>query len=630
MRELLASLPGVRRVVAAVRSSYRRKLAAALLVVLLISAATAVGLYVQIAAVLSEDVEQSMTASTNREAEELTEWTGQSRLVARVMSEGPVYASDDEAAVRESLQSQRADRQETRIVNAYVIDRRNLTVETSARRELEGTAVSDLPWEERFSFRSFDDVRTTRPYDTGTGTTAIAFITPIRQTPGHLLVVTIDTDGVFERNDHPVDGAFTLVVDSNGTIVFADESAAIRRQYHEGNRRAPAVSKGLRGESGFREEPNYQQSAPDGDEYVAAYAPVNGTDWVVVEHAPADEAYTVIERTRTWIAVIGGIAVLGLLGVVLVFGADVTGSLSTLTARTERIENGEYDVTFDTDRPDEFGDLNRTLATTRDTLQRRIEEIRETRDALERSNVALEERSAMVSVLNRVLRHNVRNDVTIIAGHAETVAERVDDDVRPEIDRIQETACDLAAISEHTQRINELLAEGSAEHQRLQLRHCLEPALSEVDATYPDATVELRVSDGPVPAVEAPAALPAAVADVVDHLVSHNGGAVSIDVAIDRASGASETEPESTVVTIDDDGRGLPEFDVQAVGEGPETPLNHAEGLALWCLEWTVNKAGGTLTVASCDTPLEIRLPAVGSEAAPSRTPSRQTDGEED
>lgn len=619
MRELVLSLPGVRRVVAAVRASYRRKLAVALLVVVFISAAAAIGLYVQISAVLSEDVEQSMTASTSREAEGLNEWTSQSRLAARVMSEHPVYASGDETAVREYLRSQRADRQEAQIGNAYVIDRRNLTVETSARRGMEGTAVGDLSWHERFSFRSFNDVRITQPYDTSAGPTAIAFITPIRQRPGHLLVVTIDTDGVFEHYDHPVDGGFTRVVDSNGTIVFADDGEAIRQRYHDGNRRAPAVSKGLRGESGFREEPIYQQSAPDGEAYVAAYAPVNGTDWVVIEHAPTADAYAAIERIRTWIGIIGGIAVLGLLGVVLVFGADVAGALSAVAVRTKRIQNGEYDVSFDTDRPDEFGELNRTLATTRDTLQRRIEAIRETSAALERSNVALEERSAMVSVLNRVLRHNVRNDVTVIAGHAESVAERADDDdVRAAAEVIRETAWDLAAISEHTQRINQLVADGEAQSQRLRLDGCLESALAEVDATYPDATVALSVADGTTPTVEVPAALPAAVADVVDHLVSHNGGAVSVDVSINREAGPDETAPDSAVVTIDDDGGGLPELDVQAVGKGPETPLNHAEGLALWCLEWTVNKAGGELTVATCDTPIEIRLPAAGSQPAPS------------
>lgn len=48
MREWLLSLPGVRRVVRAVRASYRRKLATALLVVLLISGMAAGGLTVQI------------------------------------------------------------------------------------------------------------------------------------------------------------------------------------------------------------------------------------------------------------------------------------------------------------------------------------------------------------------------------------------------------------------------------------------------------------------------------------------------------------------------------------------------------------------------------------------------------
>jgi len=636
------SLPGVRLVAGAVRASYRRKLAVALLVVLLTSSVAAVGLYVQIGTLLDRSVEQSMTAAASAESDELTEWTSQNRLVARLLSEHPVYGTGDDAAVRDHLRSRRGELRETEVVDAYLIDRRNLTVEISARRELEGTAVGDLPWEEEFAFTTFDDVRISRPHETANGTIVLGFITPVRQQPGHLLVVTVDASSVFERFEHPVEGGFTRVVDSNGTVVFADDRSAMLRQYQERTLRAPVVSMGVRGESGFVDDPTFDSSTPGRDDHVVAFAPVAGTDWVVVEHAPTDEAYAIRREARTWVGITGVAAVAGFLGVVLVLGADVTGSLSRLSGRAERIEDGVYGVDFETERPDEFGDLNRTLARTRDTLRRRFEELRETRDELEASNRALEERSTMVNVLNRVLRHNVRNEVNVIAGRAEYLAGRLDrvdghDDaldsgrdgdaldverLRAELDVIERRAMALAEISERTQRIKHVLSGETTELTPVELTERLDERLDAVSSAEPETTVTLTVADDAEVVAQAVATLPEAVADVVEEIIAHNDGDVTVDVTVSARTPADGVARDSLVVTIDDDGGGLPDIDVQAIVNGDESPLEHGGGLALWCLEWTVNEADGELVVDADGTTAEVRLPP----ADPNVKPTQATD----
>ena len=604
----------MRRLVEFVRATYRRKLATALLVVLVLIAAVTVGLYVQLGALLGERVEQSMTAAANAEADELTEWSSQNRQIIRVLSEHSVFGAGNTTAVRAYLRTQRRTWDEAEIGNTYVIDRQNLTVEASARRALEGETVDGLPWEEEFAFRDFDDVRSTEPYTARNGTTVIGYITPIRSRPGHLLVVTIDAVSVFERFEHPVDDGFTRVVDSNGTVIFASDQSAALQQYRERSLRAPVVDAGLDGESGFTDTPSYETEAPGNTDYVAAYAPVPGTDWVVIEHAPASEAYAVIGQTRVWIGVVGTIALIGLLAVILVLGADVTGALSTLAGRAERLEQGEYDVAFDTDRPDEFGDLNRTLATTRDTLRARFEEVRETRDALAVSNAALEDRSTMVSVLNRILRHNVRNEVNVIAGRADHVEAHTDDElVREQIEKIQQAAWKLATLSDRTQRINHLLAEDATDRQSIAVADRLETALAEVRRTSPSATITLTATDEETVATGV-TTLPTAVADVVEEIVTHNDGDVTVDVTVTRTDGEDGGDG-SVLITVDDDGAGLPDLDIETVGQGEVTPLQHAEGLALWCLEWTVNRSGGDLTVDCADTTLELRLPATDSNS---------------
>ncbi|MCD2203932.1 methyl-accepting chemotaxis protein [Halobacterium sp. KA-6] len=609
MRRSLSSLPVLGTVVDVVRSSFRRKLTTALLVVFLIISIGTVGLYVQVGGLLEENVEQSMTAAAETEADELREWCGKNRLVTQLLSEHPVFEDGDRTEVREYLQAQQGDRSDTEIVRAYVIDRRNQTVAVSSDEDMESQPIEDLGWTERFAFQDFDDVQVTDPYAVQ-NETVIGFISPIRRTPEQLLVVEVDTATIFDRFEHPVDGGFTRVVNSNGTVVFSDDAAATLTQYSDENRRAPAVSSGLRGDSGFTESPAYETRPETEGEYVAAYTAVPNTDWVVIEHAPASEAYVITQQALRWIGGIAALTLLALVGVVGVLGRDVTGALSRLTDRAEQIEDGQYDVEFDTDRADEFGDLNRTIASTRDALQLRINEIRETQTELEASNASLEERSKMVNVLNRILRHNVRNEVNIITGRAELAASRIDNEAaQADLEAVQNAAWELSTISSRTQRIKQLLAEENTEPEPLDLDN-IASKLARVDADTPCADVEFHDETNDV-AVQATPTCPTAVADVVHQIATHNEGEVHVDVTVTVTDAG--TDEEKVVLRIDDDADGLPELDVQAVNAGEETPLNHAEGLALWCLEWTVTKSDGELHVAPEDTTLKIKLPTAST-----------------
>jgi signal transduction histidine kinase len=454
-------------------------------------------------------------------------------------------------------------------------------------------------------------VQVTDPYAVQ-NETVIGFISPIRRTPEQLLVVEVDTATIFDRFEHPVDGGFTRVVNSNGTVVFSDDAAAALTQYRDGDRRAPTVSSGLRGDSGFTESPAYETRPETEGQYVAAYAAVPNTDWVVIEHAPASEAYVITQQALRWIGGIAAFTLLALVGIVGLLGRDVTGALSRLTDRAKQIEDGQYDVEFDTDRSDEFGDLNRTIASTRDALQQRIKEIRETQTELEASNASLEERSKMVDVLNRILRHNVRNEVNVITGRAELAASRIDDEAaQADLEAVQSAAWELSTISSRTQRIKQLLAEEDTEPEPLDTAN-IASKLVEVDADTPCADVEFNDETNDV-AVQATPTFPTAVADVVHQIATHNEGEVHVDVTVTVTDAG--TDEEQIVLRIDDDADGLPELDVQAVNAGEETPLNHAEGLALWCLEWTVTKSDGELHVAPEDTTLKIQLPTASTGA---------------
>lgn len=229
---------------------------------------------------------------------------------------------------------------------------------------------------------------------------------------------------------------------------------------------------------------------------------------------------------------------------------------------------------------------------------------------LEASNAALEERSSMVAVLNRILRHNVRDDVNLIAGHASNMQRRATaDDVREELQTIEKTALRLAKISDRTQRINQLLTEDPTATTELQLGESLETPLLDVEREAPNATISLHRGDCEDVSIEAPATFPIAVADVVEQIADYNSGDVYVDISLSRSQSADGPGSDPVVLVIDDDSDGLSAVDIDAIENDEETPLQHATGLSLWCLKWAVRRVGGTLDANPGDATLKIRLP---------------------
>jgi len=245
-----------------------------------------------------------------------------------------------------------------------------------------------------------------------------------------------------------------------------------------------------------------------------------------------------------------------------------------------------------------------------------LEELRTAEIELEASNAAVRERSTMVSVLYRILRHNVRNDVNIIAGQAENAAARVDDEtVLAQIESIQRRAWSLETISDRTQRIKQIVSDEPNVTETIQLPEALRAPIETVLAGAPSATINLVGPEVPALAARAPATFTLAVADVLEQIIAHNDGDVAIEV---RVSGDSSQSGDGRPIRIEicDDGEGLPVLDTRTIEHGEETPLLHAEGLALWCLSWTVERVDGTLEIGSGEGTVNVYLPQASNGVA--------------
>ena len=219
------------------------------------------------------------------------------------------------------------------------------------------------------------------------------------------------------------------------------------------------------------------------------------------------------------------------------------------------------------------------------------------RDATERRR-----REGLISVINRVLRHNVRNELNVINGYAEMLATDLDGDAASKADQIVKTSNRMLNLSESAREI-EANRNQSPDLEPVDLVPIVEESVQQLRERYPDASVTV---DSPETAVAK--SLPrveTALWELLDNAAKHGGDYPSIEVRVKETGGQIQ-------MTVSDDGPGIPEGEREVLEKGSEEQLVHGQGLGLWLAYWVIRNLDGELDIPEDEqgTRVTVRLPS--------------------
>ena len=200
-------------------------------------------------------------------------------------------------------------------------------------------------------------------------------------------------------------------------------------------------------------------------------------------------------------------------------------------------------------------------------------------------------RERHLDVLQRVLRHNLRNDVNVIAGQAAKITEKTDDPAIHDAARsISDTATGLARLSEEAKTVQRVLGE-SPTLEPTDITAVIDRVVTACDEEFPTATI---TTDCPTALlVAADASLRVLVESLVDNAVRHNTAAEPTATVTARV--VDDTTAELIVA---DNGPGIPPIERAVVtGDREITPLHHGSGLGLWLVRWITDRYGAELNI---------------------------------
>jgi len=213
-------------------------------------------------------------------------------------------------------------------------------------------------------------------------------------------------------------------------------------------------------------------------------------------------------------------------------------------------------------------------------------------------------RDRLIEVLNRVLRHNLRNDMNVIGGFATAIADETDGNPAQFAAKIQNTTNRLIGLSEKARKFQSTVQATDSPRPRDVLAD-VRSVVTDLEEDYPDIEFAVEAEDNEE--VMATESLRLAFAELGENAAKH-GGSSPVVFRVETAADGD------MVVRVIDEGPGLPEMEQQVLEAGRETPLAHGSGLGLWLVNWIVSGLGGEVSAAVGDgTSITVRLPT-GSE----------------
>ncbi|ELZ00935.1 multi-sensor signal transduction histidine kinase [Natrialba chahannaoensis JCM 10990] len=201
-----------------------------------------------------------------------------------------------------------------------------------------------------------------------------------------------------------------------------------------------------------------------------------------------------------------------------------------------------------------------------------------------------------LDVLNRILRHNLRNDMQIIHGYATELVATLDEPERTVAEQIQQQSTELTDLAHDAGMVNRLLSQ-SLDIQSVSLRRVLTPVVTDLRTTHPEAI--LRVDIPPSTTVVADKQL---LKLVCKHALEN--GIEHADTAPPQVHVTTTTVSEAEdrlELVVTDNGPGIPTYDRTAVLEETISTTTHSSGLGLWIMKWGITRLGGTLTIEHCN-----------------------------
>ena len=218
-------------------------------------------------------------------------------------------------------------------------------------------------------------------------------------------------------------------------------------------------------------------------------------------------------------------------------------------------------------------------------------------DEQKRNHQKLARKTDQLEALNRVVRHDIRDQMSVVYGWAQELEEYVDEDGKVALEHVLEASEDVIDLTEVVRDIVQSLeSDGESSLEPVEFSRHLRTELERKRELYPQATFSV---DGEIPSVSVRAneMLASVFRNLLANAVEHNDAdtpEVTVETTVRR---------DSVVVRIADNGPGLGAESAETLFESGEKGVESTgTGTGLYLVHSLVEEFGGDVWVEERDS----------------------------
>ncbi len=211
----------------------------------------------------------------------------------------------------------------------------------------------------------------------------------------------------------------------------------------------------------------------------------------------------------------------------------------------------------------------------------------------ERQQQELERRNEELALLNRIVRHDIRNDVTVVIGWGDALREHVNPAGEAHLDRIMSASEHITDITDTVGDFLQILdGEKDPDLQPVDLSSVLQTEVEKAQSVHGDASITI-IGDLPDGLrVSATGLLSSVFRNLLNNAVIHNNKETP-EIIVDVEVGA-----ETVLVRVADNGPGVPDSQKDEIfGRGEMGLQSPGSGIGLYLVDTLVDMYGGGVRV---------------------------------
>lgn len=200
-------------------------------------------------------------------------------------------------------------------------------------------------------------------------------------------------------------------------------------------------------------------------------------------------------------------------------------------------------------------------------------------------------------VLHRVLRHNLRNDMSVVLCLLDELEAEVDLDQRERVDRTRERIESLVELTDKVRQVSAAIDGHGTPPEPVNLSELVAGRVARLTQEYP---VEIETDLPDSARVHANGEFELVLDNIVQSAIDGDDHP-ELGVAL-------ATDGTTVSLRIEDRDWALPDADLAAVTNGTETALEHGLGVELWLVYWLVDANGGDISVETANGTRQVHI----------------------